>query len=470
MSNYGFRDLSATPTPNPATGFYKVYIKNGVLTLLDDAGVETPITPVTLPLPLADGGLGTDASAFDGFVRIASGTASAVKANLSATVAPVASDDNTAGYAVGSVWIDVTADEVYICADASTGAAVWIQAGGSAGVGGSTGATDNAILRADGTGGATLQNSLVAIDDSGNMTGAISVATTDVRAATSAGLTIENNSSGDVALFGAGGGTGVTFYGGIIADASAVFNESGGNNDVRIEGDTNANLFVTDASADAIGIGTATPDASAVLDVTSTTKGFLPPRVTTTERNAIGTPAEGLLVFDTDLDSLYIYASGAWAAVGGGGGVSYAVAVDEKATNTDGGTATATTWTTRTLNTELFDPDGIVTLASNEFTLGAGNYVIESLSPFAYSVGRIVRNRIYNVTDAVVVAYSMTGRSIGLALFLVPTFAYISIASSKTFRLEYYAGASVSEQDLGIANNISGVTEIYSIVNIWKVG
>lgn len=47
------------------------------------------------------------------------------KSNLSASAAPGVNDDNTAGYAVGSVWIDVSADDGYLCLDASTGAAVW---------------------------------------------------------------------------------------------------------------------------------------------------------------------------------------------------------------------------------------------------------------------------------------------------------------------------------------------------------
>lgn len=48
-----------------------------------------------------------------------------------------------------------------------------------------------------------------------------------------------------------------------------------------------------------IGVGTTTPDASALVDIASTTKGFLPPRMTNAQRAAITTPAEGLLLFNT---------------------------------------------------------------------------------------------------------------------------------------------------------------------------
>jgi uncharacterized protein (TIGR02145 family) len=50
----------------------------------------------------------------------------------------------------------------------------------------------------------------------------------------------------------------------------------------------------------------ASPDPSAILDASSTTKGFLPPRMTTTQRNAISNPAVGLLVYNTTIGCLQI--------------------------------------------------------------------------------------------------------------------------------------------------------------------
>lgn len=59
----------------------------------------------------------------------------APKAKLDATTAPGSSNDNTQGYAIGSVWVDVTGDKSYIAVDVSTGAAVWNDLTASAGGG-----------------------------------------------------------------------------------------------------------------------------------------------------------------------------------------------------------------------------------------------------------------------------------------------------------------------------------------------
>jgi hypothetical protein len=54
------------------------------------------------------------------------------------------------------------------------------------------------------------------------------------------------------------------------------------------------------------------PDASAMLDITSSDKGILIPRMTTAERTAIASPATGLLVYDTDENSFWYYANSTW--------------------------------------------------------------------------------------------------------------------------------------------------------------
>lgn len=53
-------------------------------------------------------------------------------------------------------------------------------------------------------------------------------------------------------------------------------------------------------SAQSVGINTTSPDASAALDLTSTTQGFLPPRMSETERDNIASPATGLVVWCTN--------------------------------------------------------------------------------------------------------------------------------------------------------------------------
>jgi hypothetical protein len=63
-----------------------------------------------------------------------------------------------------------------------------------------------------------------------------------------------------------------------------------------------------------VGIGTAAPNANALLDVTSTTKAFMPPRMTTTQKNAIASPTAGMMVYDSTLNKLSLYTT-AWETV-----------------------------------------------------------------------------------------------------------------------------------------------------------
>ncbi len=60
------------------------------------------------------------------------------------------------------------------------------------------------------------------------------------------------------------------------------------------------------------GINTTTPDQSAILDVYSTNKGFLPPRLTTEQRDAIAIPAAGLMIYNTTVNCLQWYNGSYW--------------------------------------------------------------------------------------------------------------------------------------------------------------
>jgi hypothetical protein len=75
--------------------------------------------------------------------------------------------------------------------------------------------------------------------------------------------------------------------------------------------DVNARTYIAGQTS----IGVTTAVASAIVQIDSTTQGFLPPRMTTTQKNAIATPATGLVVYDTTLNKLAVYTGAAWEAV-----------------------------------------------------------------------------------------------------------------------------------------------------------
>jgi len=129
--------------------------------------------------------------------------------------------------------------------------------------------------------------------------------------------------------------------------------------------DNATRLFVEQGTGN-VGIGTAEPNASSLLEMNSTTKGFLPPRMTTAQRNAIAAPAAGLLVFNTSTGRLNYYDGAQW--VSGAGGT----------------TATARLAEDTAISTPVWGPE--VTLLTLNFTSTGGTVqVIGKL--FLYSGG-----------------------------------------------------------------------------------
>lgn len=74
-------------------------------------------------------------------------------------------------------------------------------------------------------------------------------------------------------------------------------------------------LLITVLATAQVGIGTTTPDASSLLDIQSTTKGFLPPRMTTAQRDAITIPTVGLLIYNTTINQINYYNGTTWLTV-----------------------------------------------------------------------------------------------------------------------------------------------------------
>lgn len=81
-------------------------------------------------------------------------------------------------------------------------------------------------------------------------------------------------------------------------------------------------LITANISYAQVGIGTSSPAGSSQLDVSSTTKGLLPPRMTTSQRDAISSPATGLQIYNTDNRAIEIFSgsTGEWFSFGRGKG------------------------------------------------------------------------------------------------------------------------------------------------------
>ena len=84
-------------------------------------------------------------------------------------------------------------------------------------------------------------------------------------------------------------------------------------------------LAITTTTYSQVGIGVSTADInpSAQLDVNSTSKGFLPPRMTTSQRDSITTPASGLVIFNTTTNSLEYKSSTGWVSLTAATAVNY---------------------------------------------------------------------------------------------------------------------------------------------------
>ena len=153
-----------------------------------------------------------------------------------------------------------------------------------------------------------------------------------------------------------------------------------------------------------------------------------------------------------------------WQTVGA---ISVARITDSKAQGTDGGAFTNGAWRTRDLNSIEEDPDSIVTLSSNQFTLGAGTYLIQWSAP-SFKV-EFNQSRLYNITGSNVSALGTSEYSANTNDVQTRSFGFdiVTLTASNAFEIQHQCHTSVPTNGLGVRGNHAA--EKYTMVTIFKL-
>jgi hypothetical protein len=166
------------------------------------------------------------------------------------------------------------------------------------------------ICRIDSANGSLLSN--ITYQGDGNLTFSTPIRTSKVVSSGGAGSFIQLDNFKHTNQVLGGDGSQVNAF--IFSSLTAQGLNSNSNNFFTVS--NGANNLLTIKVNGAVGFGTASPNASAKVQIDSTTQGFLPPRMTNAQRTAIASPAVGLMVYCTDLvEGLYVYKSMGWTFV-----------------------------------------------------------------------------------------------------------------------------------------------------------
>lgn len=175
---------------------------------------------------------------------------------------------------------------------------------------------------------------------------------------------------------------------------------------------------------------------------------------------------KGRLWFDETTLQLKRYNGTAWVVCG----ESYAKLSHTLGAGTAGGTLTAGTWSTRPLNTEDNDVDGIVSLAANQFTLGAGKYRILAHANGNWCGAHQIRLR--NITDGTTAiegmrAHGDSSAGVQTAAVLVGEFI---ITGTKVFEIQHNCAVTRATNGMGISNGFTGDTAtVHAFVELRKL-
>ncbi len=194
-----------------------------------------------------------------------------------------------------------------------------------------------------------------------------------------------------------------------------------------------------------LGASSGSPVASSILDIQSTTKGILITRMTTTQMNAISSPATGLLIFNTTTNSLWRYTGSAWidnssSAISGtatndnatAGNIGEEVVAIQSTYTNYTTTATYQNITSITLTAGDWDISAMFTYSANAATItAAGNAIFVISTTTASAAGAVEGRNISYIAQAALLGTSFFSDAI-------PSYR-VSISGSTTYYLNTQA-------------------------------
>ncbi len=238
---------------------------------------------------------------------------------------------------------------------------------------------------------------------------------------------------------------------------------------VQIQGQ---NLLIND--------GGGQPDPSAALEIRSSERGLLIPRMDASERLLIASPVEGLMVYQTDgTPGFYFYNGTQWDTLAGSQVVTniqninnvsnvsnsnIAVVRDLKGSSVDGGTFNAGAWRTRDLN-DLSGDQSFISLSGDTIVLDTGTYVFTIAAP-----ARLVDQhqcRLFNTSDNSVEAVG-TAVNANAASSTSDLSTVVSVSGGqKKFLIQHRCQSTVASD--GFGQSASWGNNVYTQVQIEKL-
>ena len=221
-------------------------------------------------------------------------------------------------------------------------------------------------------------------------------------------------------------------------------------------------LLSVQSSYSQVGIGTTTPDGSSVLDVSSTNKGVLFPRLTSIQRDAIVNPAKGLTVYNIDEDCLQVNtgstSSPDWSCVGGSSSASVVNNCDAngfEGTYVNGVALTASNKFSVTISNNSSNSSSVIYFSTEDLVLsGVSGISVNSVSPASATIVS---------GGSQVVEYTLTGTPTNTEI-LIGVWIKLGLNCIKTVNVN--GNATFSLPQTAIVTSISDGTPLVDIQGV----